>query len=233
MENLIQLLDNVGNRYKEQGEEYLKNIESDPHFAEFKHAYRSLTIDDLKLNRDKSFFFNKEAHFTIMEIVNTEYYNMRIFFLAAGKSMPLHDHPGMMVLGNVLHGKGRSRLLNVLDTAKQQHFHKIIHEGKENEPANIEEMRDGVEVEDVGSEELAVGGGFSILPKDMKYLHNVEVTEDMMLMHAEIPNKGTCFFIYSEMEGGSVDGKVTKLRMDGKLPPFPEANFKYDDYKTK
>jgi quercetin dioxygenase-like cupin family protein len=223
----------VGTRYVERGDEYLQNLDSCPHFADLKQAFTAFKAEDFKLNREKSFFFNKESQVTVMDIIKEENYNMRAFFYTAGKSLPIHDHPGIMAIGNVLQGKAVSLSLNTMDPSKQDRFHKMFDEGKENLPENIEELRDGIDVEDLGTTELVKGGGFFVSPKDVKHLHDLKITEDMILLHVEMPSKGHYYYMYSEMEGGSEGGKIKRLRMEGKLPPFPEANFKYEDYKEK
>lgn len=230
MDKVIQLAHTVGKRYVEKGSEYLQNLDSCPYFTEFKQLFNNLTIDDLKLNRDKSYFFNKDEDFSLLDIINEEQYRLFIFFMQGGKVFPLHDHPNRVILSNVLQGKSIERSFKVIDGHKQTRFQNMHSEGQGIEPESSKEIEEGLEVEDLGSGDLSKGGGYLITPKDGKFVHGVECVEDFIFLHMWFPSK-TPIYVYSKLE--EKEGKVSKLKMDGLMPPIPPAKFRYEDYRAK
>lgn len=230
MDKVIQLTHTVGKRYVEKGPDYLQSIDSCPYFTELRQAFNNITIDDLKLSRDKAFFFNKDELFTTMDLVNEEQYRLFIFFMSAGKVFPLHDHPNRVIISNVLQGKSVERSFEIKDQSKQACFQRMYAEGQGLEPESAKELQEGLEVEDKGASDLSQGGGYLITTQDGKFVHGVENTEDFIFFHMWLNSRGP-LYMYSKLQ--EAGGKVSKLKMDGLLPPIPAGKFRYEDYRMK
>jgi len=65
-----------------------------------------VTLEELGLRREH---VERLRDSVCMSIVQTPNFNIAVFLLPRGASLPLHDHPGMTVLSKVVHGELRMR----------------------------------------------------------------------------------------------------------------------------
>lgn len=63
----------------------------------------SVSLDDLGVSMDQVHAMDRNYCSTIIE--KTDNFEIAVFFLSAGRSLPIHDHPDMAVLSKVIHGE--------------------------------------------------------------------------------------------------------------------------------
>ena len=63
-----------------------------------------LTLEDLSLSRAALQRIEKEALCRCLHVCDDEDFELNVFIIPKGKSLPLHDHPGMTVISKVVAG---------------------------------------------------------------------------------------------------------------------------------
>lgn len=91
-----------------------------PHVQECLSLMNAVTLEELGLRHEQ---MERLRDSVCMSIVQTPSFNMAVFLLPRGASLPLHDHPHMTVLSKVMHGELSMRSFSL---CKQQQQNNLV-----------------------------------------------------------------------------------------------------------
>jgi len=221
---------NMASIYAKQGVSYLENIESCSNFPKFKEALDNLKLSDLDMPYDKKYLYNPDEPLKYLKIIDEENLGMGIFFFPHGKGFHTHDHPGMMVATKILDGTLLSHSYEPLDVERQKHLHKIIAEGRENEPGCAKDLEAGLIVKDLGTKEMKTGQAGYLTPLH-RNVHKVKAVGECAMLDVFIPNCSHRHFYTLVKDQEKKDH--LRLIMKVKGTTFNSIQLKYEDYKNK
>jgi len=222
----------MASQYAKKGVPYLENIESCSHFPKFKEALDNLKLADLNIPYDRKYLYNPDEPLKYLKILDEENLGMGVFFFPDGKGFHAHDHPNMFVATKILDGTLLSHSYNPLDIERQKYLHKIIAEGRENEPECAKDLEEGLLVDDLGTKEIKTGQTGYLTPVD-RNVHSVKAVGECAMLDVFIPNYSHRHFYSVPKNAGEKKDQVLRLKMKLKGTTFNSIQLNYEEFKNK